>query len=377
MKILYICKFSHPSICGVWNRVYNLSKEMIKRGHRVHIFSSNVTKGTGQISKPYEKFEGIHIHRFPVRLNIGSGDESAFFWKLKKDIIKLRPDIIDAQVYRHPHSTFIPWTARKIGARSVLTPHSPFVERGLRSTVMNSIIFVYDNALGRLSLKNYNEVLAIARWEIPYLLRLGCSKSKITYSPNGLAREFFISKPKIGDKNKILFLGRVAPIKNLEVLIHAIKILNDPTLKLEVVGPIEGKYGSKLFNLIAELGLKQQVVLRKPIYNLNEKIKTINSAGIFVLPSKREAMPQALIEAMSLGKIVISSDTQGGKEIVLDGKNGFLFHNGDEKDLAKKLSYCLKDFNKMGEIRKAAIKTTSELSWKKIAERIEKIYKDF
>lgn len=98
----------------------------------------------------------------------------------------------------------------------------------------------------------------------------------------------------------------------------------------------------------------------------------MDSCRVFILPSKREAMPQSLIEAMARRKIVISSDTEGGKEIVKDGKNGFLFNIGDASELANKLDYALS--HNISSIKKEARKSVEKYSWDKIIEKIEKLY---
>jgi glycosyltransferase involved in cell wall biosynthesis len=86
-------------------------------------------------------------------------------------------------------------------------------------------------------------------------------------------------------------------------------------------------------------------------------------------------MPQALLEAMTLGKLVISSDTLGGKELINNGKSGFLFEKGNEKSLAERLNYCNSNFNSLNRIMANAKNTASKFKWAKIADNLEKLYK--
>src|SRR3989344_1495924 len=121
--------------------------------------------------------------------------------------------------------------------------------------------------------------------------------------------DFFKYKSnKKNEFNKILFLGRISPIKSLETLIKSLVYANDKKIIIEIVGPAEEEYKKKLDLLINNLNLKESVVFSSPIYDLKEKIKKIDSCKIFVLPSKAEGMPQALVEAMSRKKIVIASN---------------------------------------------------------------------
>jgi glycosyltransferase involved in cell wall biosynthesis len=130
-------------------------------------------------------------------------------------------------------------------------------------------------------------------------------------------------------------MGRISPIKNIETLLKAIPLLKDSKIKVELVGPAEAEYLQELKSLIDKLNVKDRVIFSEAIYNTSDKISKIDSAAIFVLPSKSEAMPQSLIEAMVRGKVVIGSDNLGDKDLIEDGKNGYLFKIGDAKFKAK------------------------------------------
>ncbi|MFC1685669.1 glycosyltransferase family 4 protein [Nanoarchaeota archaeon] len=374
MKIAYFCQFSHPSICGTWNRVHKVAKEMIRKGHEVHVFSSNLIKNTDKTSSNYEKFEGIKIHRFPALMLLGKSlGESTLFWNFLPSLIKLKPDIIDSQVYRHPHSTFLPIIAKSIKAKAVLTTHAPFVEKDLRSGLLNKVIALYDFLLGKAILNSYSKIIAITEWEKPFLIGLKAKKENIVTIYNGIDKEFLRANKK-GDKNTLLFLGRIAPIKDIITLIRALALLPKKT-KLLLVGPLEEEYGKIVKEVISELNLGKRVKFLGPVYSLKKKVSLMSQAGIFVLPSKREGMPQSLIEAMAAGKVVISSSTKAGKELVKHGKNGFIFDIGDSEDLAKKITYASDNHGKLGLLRKRAKKFTSNLTWDKIASKVEKVYK--
>ena len=88
--------------------------------------------------------------------------------------------------------------------------------------------------------------------------------------------------------------------------------------------------------------------------NLNENIKIINfrknpfpvlkSADLFILSSKYEGLPNVLIEAQVLKKIIFSSDCPSGpREILINGKAGILFKNNNYIDLSKKFINLIKD----------------------------------
>jgi len=127
-------------------------------------------------------------------------------------------------------------------------------------------------------------------------------------------------------------------------------------------------------DLIKKLNLKN-IHFYPVVYNLKKKIKIIDEHDIFVLPSKREGMPQALIEAMARGKIVVSSSTQGGKELINNGKNGFIFEIGNEKQLKEAIERInnMPD-NEKNKIRNDTRKSVEKFSWNRLIKETEKAY---
>jgi glycosyltransferase involved in cell wall biosynthesis len=368
LKIAFVCIYSHPSICGVWSRIYNLSRLLIEKGHSVHIFSTNTIKGTNNKSSSFEVHAGIKVHRAKPWLALG---ENINFWSLSQ-LKKLNPDIIIAEVYRHPHTHTVLKIAKKLKKPCFLTTHAPFVEPELRSKAGNLIANFYDKFYGKKIINKFDKIITITKWEVPYLLKVGAERNKLVYLPNGLPDEFFTGKKEKG-KN-ILFLGRIARIKNLETMIKALGKLvkKHQNLKLKIVGPADEKYKEELLSLIKKLDLGKNVEFLSAVYDLKKKIKIIDSAEIFILPSKREAMPQSLIEAMSRGKIVLASQNKGTEEIINNNQTGFLFPVSDSNKLAEIIDSCLdkKNKRKLDKIKKKAATKTEEFKW-------EKIFNDF
>lgn len=386
LKILEITAFS-AGICGVWARVLQEAKLLAKK-HDVRVFSSNIKRGTDkkEKAKSYEEIENIKIHRFPTFASFG---QNTYFWKFKKQALRFKPDIIITHAYRQYYSTLALRVAKKLKVPCILVTHAPFLEKRLRNWKLNLAVWLYDNLVGKKIINQYDRVISITKWEIPFLLNLGCKKDRIVYIPNGIPDEFFQrrkqAKKKQEKKGKtILFLGRVTEIKDLETLIKAFKIVKensdkpDKKIKLKIVGPVEEPYGARLTRMIGQLRLNNSVSFFPPIYNTKEKIDIIDDADIFVLPSKREGMPQSLIEAMSRSKIVISSKTDGGKEMIKDGKNGFLFEIENPSELAEKILFCFdkKNKRKIQQIEKNAKTCVEQFNWQRVIKEIENMIKE-
>jgi len=77
MKILEICSFS-AGICGVWARVLAESREFVRLGHEVRVFSSDIEKGSGNLAICEEDIESISVRRFKSRSSIISKNVNLF-----------------------------------------------------------------------------------------------------------------------------------------------------------------------------------------------------------------------------------------------------------------------------------------------------------
>lgn len=366
LKILEITAFS-AGFCGLWTRVLAES-ELLAKENAVYVFSSDISRQTkNKTAKPFEIINNVKIRRFQTKGNFG---DNTFFWNYYKEALKLKPDVIITHAYRQYYSTLALKVARKLNIPCFLVTHAPFLDKKLRNWKLNLVVALYDNFVGKKILNKYTRIITITKWEIPYLLKLGAKKERIVYIPNGVPHQFFIQRREKEKKNTILFLGRVTPIKNIETLIKALH--KTKQYKLDIAGPIEEPYGNYLRKLIKKLSLQEKVKFLGSVNDLKKKIKIIDEHEIFVLPSKREGMPQTLIEAMSRKKIVISSTNEGGKELINDKENGFLFEIGNYKQLSELLSNIQKMKTKeKNKIKNQAKKDVEKFSWNKIIKKIE------
>jgi glycosyltransferase involved in cell wall biosynthesis len=143
--------------------------------------------------------------------------------------------------------------------------------------------------------------------------------------------------------------------KDLTSLVYAYAILNNKfhrTEKLIIIG--EGEDRSKLQELINQLNLSQHIYLLG--YQVNP-FPWILAAQLFILSSKSEGFGIALVEAMVLGKPVISTDCPDGpREILLDGKCGILVPVGDTEQLASAMNKILSNIKIANQITNEANK---------------------
>jgi glycosyltransferase involved in cell wall biosynthesis len=173
------------------------------------------------------------------------------------------------------------------------------------------------------------------------------SLKKIKLVPNGIDLKGLYGKLNkkydIRDELKlpkksfiIACAARLQKQKNLPVLIKSMKFVNEKTFLVIAGGGPEKK---ELDNIIAKLNLQKRVFLlgeRKDISNI------VNSSDIFVLPSLKEGMSNALLEAMALKKCCLVSSIPQNKELIKDKVNGFIFNPKNAKGLAKNIENACK-----------------------------------
>ncbi len=146
--------------------------------------------------------------------------------------------------------------------------------------------------------------------------RLPQCESKIRIIPNYVDTSTF--KPMDCEKirNQIIFVGRIAPEKNLSALFEAIRPLD---VKLVIIG--DGPQRKELEDRFPDLSDKVSWLGNLPNSELPLQI---NRSAIFALPSFYEGHPKALIEAMACGIAVIGCNSPGVREIIRHGQTGLL-----------------------------------------------------
>ncbi|UOY06092.1 glycosyltransferase family 4 protein [Muricauda sp. SCSIO 64092] len=177
--------------------------------------------------------------------------------------------------------------------------------------------------------------------------------NKIGVLPNPISKELSRLRPEAPSEKKIILtVGRLVKEKNQRLLINAFSNVEQKDWEIQIVG--NGNQQRELQSLIAEHGLEGKVTLRQPTKDI---AKYYRNAGIFVLTSENEGLPNALIEAMHFGIPSISTNCPfGPSDLIEDGINGFLIPVNDQKALERGLSELMgnkslrKSFGEKGKI---------------------------
>lgn len=164
--------------------------------------------------------------------------------------------------------------------------------------------------------------------------KAGCSN--VTVIPNVCSLDGR-GLPKIAKTKTVLTVGRLHEQKGFDLLLRAWQPIEKahPEWSLRIVG--EGPERTRLETQIRDMGLQRAVLAGR----MSDVASEYAKASLFVLSSRYEGLPLALIEAMWCGLLCIAFDCpQGPAELLSDGR-GWLVPNGDTAALSAQLEYAI------------------------------------
>lgn len=205
------------------------------------------------------------------------------------------------------------------------------VVAGLDNQWTGSLKQWFGCGLMRIYLKKYYSHIWVAGpYQYEFARRLGFNKTKILFNFYSADVEGFINleKPTLVP-HKFLFVGRLEPVKGIDILLKAWDSINEKKdWSLTLIG--SGSLKSKI--------LQRTNIEVKDFMQPELLLKEISAYGCFVLPSIYEPWGVVIHEFVAAGMPIIVSKTCGAAPVfVIPNHNGFLFETGDVYDLRKKL----------------------------------------
>lgn len=211
-------------------------------------------------------------------------------------------------------------------------------------------------------MKRFDRLIAVSHATKAEMVAGGVPVEKIQMIHNGIDTEAWSPKRRssafreelglAGAFPVIGYVGRINSEKDLETWLRAAAIVarKYPRSRFVIVGDArDGVTGAGLQRLATELGIGEQVLF--PGYRSD--LQCVYSAlDIFMLSSRREGLPNSLLEAMAMGLPVVTTDVAGAKELVADGQTGFVLPQGDASGLGRALLALVEDtqlHRRMGE----------------------------
>lgn len=173
------------------------------------------------------------------------------------------------------------------------------------------------------------------------------------------------------DEKLILCIGELLPNKNQSMAIRMMAELvkEFPEAKLLLAG--NGPEKENLEALIAEFGLEEHVDMLGYCTYLEKYQKAVD---LGVSCSKREGLPLNVVESMLSRTPVVLSNNRGHRELVQDGKTGFLVNVNDDKAMLERIIQLIKDEKLREQIADNAYVYALDYGFKSVKKELDKIY---
>lgn len=391
MKYWIITNEYFPKKGGLVSYTRNLALEIKKQGKDIEIVTSNSKDSE---LKEIEYIEGIKVHRVdfsrvPIILRLFS--PIIYYYRIKKYLHKLdvkSEDIVISRFYSFAlamcksknvkkHIFITPLIAEKL--QKMEAKKSKGIRKLYYYFILPQIKFLDTQAIkhtpyiGVLSKSKRDEIEKAYKIKNVKICEPGIDIDRFNI-PTKEMKETIRKNNRIEIKEKMLLcVCRLSPEKNLEILIEAMKLLENKNIYLYIVG--EGRLKGKLEELIEKLNLQKYVKLLGAKNNVEDYYKM---ADVFILPSKYEGFGHVYIEALATGVISIATKQEipncitAGDEIIENDKIGELVKYDSKEDIANKIEKCFQKATENIEYRRKYI--LSKYTWKK---HLDKIMRSF
>lgn len=183
--------------------------------------------------------------------------------------------------------------------------------------------------------------------------------------------EALLNKYGLKKNNYIFFAGRLTEEKSIEDLIDAYCGLENAHFKLVIAG--DADHEDNYSRMIKERAKKSGNIILTGFITGKELQALFSNAKLFVLPSKYEGLPIALLEALSYGIEVLASDIEANLNIALNGNN--YFRQGDVNALIEKMRYFLNALPDDKENSRRLNMLEEQYNWDVIAGKTYELYR--
>jgi glycosyltransferase involved in cell wall biosynthesis len=286
---------------------------------------------------------------------------------------KLKPDLVHASLTLSPLDFRLPEICEDLKIPLVATFHPPFDSK-LRNLSSSTQFLTYQ--LYAPFLAQYDKVIVFSQLQRHLLVKLGVPRGRLVIIPNGVdVDKYSPGESPIKDQFKaerlFVYLGRIAPEKNVESLLKAwrhCEMGNECQLLIVGDGPLKP---SLQMNYGKEYGINWLGFIADEMTRIN----ILRAADVFILPSLVEGLSLSLLEAMSCGAACLATDAGADGEVLEGGAGAILGTQGVTTQL-KTLLPLFRDHPEITELlgKKARERVLERYTFYENINRLEKLY---
>ena len=362
MKFLMISSFL-PSVLNFRGK---LLEAIHQQGFEIHIVAPEVAL----FKTEQQKLEalGYYIHEVPMqRTGTNPIADLKTLWAIYNIIKKIKPDYVLSYTIKPViYGTLAAWLA-KVPYRFALITGLGYafqnVEHGSKRSFFQKIVHgLYQQALSHSNKVFFQNPDDLKLFQDLKLLQLNLPTVVVNGSGVNVT-DFNVLPFPVNTQNKpklsFLLIARLLGDKGVREYAEAAKLIKQQHSEVEfhLVGWIDENP-----NAISQFELDSWI--EQGIVNYWGKLDDVRPAiaacSVYVLPSYREGTPRTVLEAMAMGRAIITTNAPGCKETVVDGVNGFLVPVKAVKQLADAMEKFILERNLVIEMGKASRKIVVE-----------------
>jgi glycosyltransferase involved in cell wall biosynthesis len=317
-------------IAGLADSLINFRGSLIlalqSKGLHVHVAAPDIPEHS--LIHQQLKTMGLSVHQVPMlRTRTNLLADIGTMWALWRLMRKIRPSITLAYTIKPViYGILAAWFAGVPQRIALITGLGyAFQGSGNRTYLLSLVQKLYKFALARASLVFFQNPDDLILFRTRSIL---CPHTPISViNGSGVDLKSFAFKPltlhnSVGAM-KFLFIGRLLGDKGIYEYVQAARLIKrtHPEVKCVLVGWIDSNPNS-----ISQEELDEWVDDGSIEFlgRLTDVRPAIEGCSVYVLPSYREGTPRTVLEAMAMGRPIITTDAPGCRETVIDGDNGFL-----------------------------------------------------
>lgn len=305
-------------------------------------------------------------------INLKSRARNSIF-KIRKLIKTNKPDILLSTL---PQVNFAVWLGNKLAGNKakLILRETNYREKGINTSLLYHNIYrkIYNDA---------HHVIGLSDGVTQHMIKsYGLNPAKVTRIYNPIDIEYIVVKSSescelhFSKTFKMVSCGRLVKQKNYPLLVRALAILKEKgyqDFELFILG--DGPQKLQLEEMICKYNLKDNIRL---IGYQKNPFPYMKMADLFILSSLWEGFGHVIVESMVCGTPVLATDCpHGPREILEDGKYGWLVNNNDHYAMANKLEELILNPNKINDMANKLRNKINTFSVNEITKQYEDIFR--
>ena len=371
MKIAIVSDAVYPyNKGGKEKRIYEISRRLAKRGHEVTIYCMKWWGGPDT-----RVDEGVRIKAICPYYLLYAGErrsikEALLFSLHCLKLVREDFDILD--VDHMPH--LVLFSAKLVALLKRKKLHAIWNEvwgasywikymgpAGACAALIEKISSMLPDRITAVS-ENTARAL-VSKLKVP--------ERKIAVIPGGISISELAAITPAASRSDVIFVGRLLPHKNVDVLIQSIALLKAsyPRIRCLIVG--RGPEENTLLKLIQENDLFENVELIECIEDQKQLYSLMKSSQVFAFPSIREGFGMVVLEANGLGLPVITTDDEhnAARYLIKEGVNGTIIHLSKEN-----LAHAIEVSMTRAPLAVSYTPLLKQYDWDNLARTVEELY---